>query len=129
MVATALRIITRLKKDWIATGRRPDGICALAMMVSARAHDFEVNQDVICKLFRVSPDLLRRRIGKTANPLSCCCMCSAIYTIWLLLYDYYCISMSGLSLYLLYVRIYNHICSCYLECYRQMISGLFPLPS
>lgn len=26
MVATSLRIITRLKKDWITTGRRPDGI-------------------------------------------------------------------------------------------------------
>jgi len=33
------------------------------MLVAARAHDFDVNQDVICKLFRVSPDLLRRRIG------------------------------------------------------------------
>jgi hypothetical protein len=42
------------------------GICALAMLVSARAHDFDVNQDVICKLFRVSPDLLRRRIGASA---------------------------------------------------------------
>uniref|UniRef100_A0A7S3HIT3 B-related factor 1 n=1 Tax=Spumella elongata TaxID=89044 RepID=A0A7S3HIT3_9STRA len=62
VVATSLRIITRLKKDWITTGRRPDGICALAMLIAARAHDFEVNQDVICKLFRVSPDLLRRRI-------------------------------------------------------------------
>ena len=34
------------------------------MLIAARAHDFEVNQDVICKLFRVSPDLLRRRIGE-----------------------------------------------------------------
>jgi hypothetical protein len=25
VVATSLRIITRLKKDWITTGRRPDG--------------------------------------------------------------------------------------------------------
>ncbi|KAJ1417917.1 cyclin-like protein, partial [Ochromonadaceae sp. CCMP2298] len=62
VVGTALRVISRLKKDWTATGRRPDGICALAMLVSARAHGFDVNQDTICKLFRVSPDLLRRRI-------------------------------------------------------------------
>jgi hypothetical protein len=35
VVATSLRIITRLKKDWITTGRRPDGeICVrLAVLV------------------------------------------------------------------------------------------------
>lgn len=54
VVTTALRLISRFKKDWIATGtplrprrrgshlcvprigRRPDGICAAAMLIAAR---------------------------------------------------------------------------------------------
>ena len=33
------------------------------MLVSTRAHGFQVNHDVICKLFRISADLLRRRLN------------------------------------------------------------------
>jgi transcription factor IIIB subunit 2 len=36
VITTALRIITRLKKDWITQGRRPDGICAAAILIASR---------------------------------------------------------------------------------------------
>lgn len=62
VVTASLRIITRLKKDWISTGRRPDGICAVALLIAARSHGFDLSQQDVSKLFRVSTDLLRRRL-------------------------------------------------------------------
>lgn len=40
MALTALRIVGRMKRDWIVAGRRPAGICAAALLISARAHGF-----------------------------------------------------------------------------------------
>ena len=56
---TALRIVTRLKKDWINSGRRPDGVCAAAMLIAARSHGFHKSQAEIGKIFRVSTDTLK----------------------------------------------------------------------
>ena len=44
VIIIALRIVTRLKKDWIVMGRRPDGVCAVALLISARAHGFPISQ-------------------------------------------------------------------------------------
>lgn len=62
VITSALRIVSRLKKDWIATGRRPDGICAVAMLIGCRAHGFNVGQGVISKIFRISSETLKRRL-------------------------------------------------------------------
>lgn len=62
VITTSLRIVTRLKKDWIATGRRPDGICAVAMFIAARAYGFNISHGVVSKIFRISTDTLRKRL-------------------------------------------------------------------
>lgn len=62
VTSTALRIITRFKKDWIITGRRPDGICAAAMLISARAHGFHKSQSEMTTLFRIASDTLKARL-------------------------------------------------------------------
>lgn len=67
VVISALRIITRLKKDWIAMGRRPDGICAAALLVSARANGFDVSQENIAQLFKIAEDTLRKRLYEFKN--------------------------------------------------------------
>jgi transcription factor IIIB subunit 2 len=59
---TALRTVTRLKKDWITTGRRPDSICAAALLIASRAHGFETHQNDIASLFRVSNETLKSRL-------------------------------------------------------------------
>jgi transcription factor IIIB subunit 2 len=59
---TALRIVTRMKKDWIVTGRRPDGICAAALLIATRAHGVHRSQLDIAKMFRVTGDTLKRRL-------------------------------------------------------------------
>lgn len=67
VVTTTLRIVTRLKKDWIAIGRRPDGVCAAALLIAARAHGFHVSQENIALLFRIAQDTLRRRLVEFKN--------------------------------------------------------------
>ena len=62
VITSALRIVSRLKKDWIATGRRPDGVCAVAMLIGCRAHGFNIGQGVISKIFRISSETLKRRL-------------------------------------------------------------------
>ncbi len=62
VVTTALRVVTRMKKDWIELGRRPDGVSAAALLIAARAHKFNVDQAGIARLFRVTSDTLRGRL-------------------------------------------------------------------
>jgi transcription factor IIIB subunit 2 len=62
VVTTTLRLIAQFKKDWITTGRRPDGVCAAAMLIATRAHGFSVKQTDMYKLFRISADTLKKRL-------------------------------------------------------------------
>ena len=62
VITTALRIVTRLKKDWINTGRRPDGVCAVSILIASRCHGFHKSQGEIAKLFRISGETLAKRL-------------------------------------------------------------------
>jgi transcription factor IIIB subunit 2 len=50
---TALRLVGRMKRDWIVSGRRPAGICAAALLIAARAHGFSRHQQDVTKILRV----------------------------------------------------------------------------
>jgi transcription factor IIIB subunit 2 len=50
---TALRLVGRMKRDWIVAGRRPAGICAAALLIAARAHGFSRHQQDVTKILRV----------------------------------------------------------------------------
>jgi len=67
VILSALRIISRLKKDWIVIGRRPDGVCAAALLISSRAHGFNVTQENTANLFKIAQDTLRRRLVEFKN--------------------------------------------------------------
>ncbi len=67
VVTTSLRIITRLKKDWIVVGRRPDGICAAALLIATRAYGIDVTQDEIAQIFRIANDTIRKRLVEFSN--------------------------------------------------------------
>jgi transcription factor IIIB subunit 2 len=34
----ALRLVLRMKKDWIHFGRRPSGLCGAALLIASRLH-------------------------------------------------------------------------------------------
>ena len=58
----ALRIVARMKRDWIITGRRPAGICAAALLIAARTYGFPRTQAEIVKVLRVCGMTVRTRL-------------------------------------------------------------------
>jgi transcription factor IIIB subunit 2 len=56
-----------MKQDWMATGRRPTGICGAALLLAARA--FNVNRAVsdIVKVVNISETVVRKRLDEFAN--------------------------------------------------------------
>jgi transcription factor IIIB subunit 2 len=50
---TALRLVARMKRDWIVAGRRPAGICAAALLIAARAHGFSRDHQDVTRILRV----------------------------------------------------------------------------
>jgi hypothetical protein len=59
---SALRIVARMKRDWIQTGRRPAGICAAALLIAARTSGFPRTQAEIVKIMRVCGMTVRTRL-------------------------------------------------------------------
>lgn len=50
VATTAMRLLQRMKKDWIATGRRPSGLAAAALLVAARIHEFNRTEEDVARV-------------------------------------------------------------------------------
>ena len=61
---TALRLVSRLKRDWMQHGRRPSGICGAALIVSARMHGFNRSRTDVVKVLRICEETLRKRLAE-----------------------------------------------------------------
>ena len=61
MIKTAERIVSRMNRDWIQTGRRPAGICGAALMVAARLHGFNRTRKEIIRVVHICEVTLRKR--------------------------------------------------------------------
>ncbi|XP_068938447.1 transcription factor IIIB 90 kDa subunit [Petaurus breviceps papuanus] len=59
---TALRLLQRMKRDWMHTGRRPSGLCGAALLVAARMHDFRRTVKEIIRVVKVCESTLRKRL-------------------------------------------------------------------
>lgn len=58
---TAMRLVARMKRDWMAVGRRPSGLCGAALLVAARIHNFCRLKKDILKVVKVCESTLRKR--------------------------------------------------------------------
>lgn len=77
VVMTALRLVGRMKRDWIQVGRRPTGICGAGeicaspllqlmqinsgLLIAARLHGFNRTQRDVIQVVRVCDATLRKR--------------------------------------------------------------------
>ncbi|XP_071800924.1 transcription factor IIIB 90 kDa subunit-like isoform X2 [Asterias amurensis] len=59
---TALRLVGRMKRDWMHLGRRPSGLCGAALLVAARLHNFNRTQKDIIRVVKVCDATLRKRL-------------------------------------------------------------------
>ncbi|KAM9777957.1 LOW QUALITY PROTEIN: transcription factor IIIB 90 kDa subunit-like [Neosynchiropus ocellatus] len=64
---TALRLVQRMKRDWMHTGRRPSGLCGAALLVAARMHDFCRTIKEIVDVVKVCEGTLRKRLNEFEN--------------------------------------------------------------
>jgi len=59
---SALKLVQRMRRDWIQTGRRPSGICGAALLIAARVHGFRRTQREIVRIVRICDVTLRKRL-------------------------------------------------------------------
>ena len=50
---SALRLVQRMRRDWIQTGRRPSGICGAALLIASRVHGFRRTQREVVRIVRI----------------------------------------------------------------------------
>ncbi|KAF6022745.1 BRF1 [Bugula neritina] len=61
---TAIRFVARMKRDWMAIGRRPSGLCGAALLIASRVHNFcRTIQDII-KIVKVCESTIRKRLNE-----------------------------------------------------------------
>ncbi|KAF7383942.1 hypothetical protein HZH68_014699 [Vespula germanica] len=59
---TALRVVQRMKRDSIHSGRKPSGLCGAALLMAARLHEFNRSPADIVKIVKVHESTLRKRL-------------------------------------------------------------------
>ena len=61
---TALKILQFMKRDWIATGRRPSGLCGACILISAKLHKFNIDIKLLSDIVHVCPQTIQNRIDE-----------------------------------------------------------------
>ena len=64
---TALRIVARMKRDWIQTGRRPAGICGASLLIAARVHGYRRTRAEVQQVVRVTEGTIKNRLAEFQN--------------------------------------------------------------
>lgn len=59
---TAQRLVQRMKKDSIHSGRRPSGLCGAALLLASRMHDFNRTPNDMVKIVKIHESTLRKRL-------------------------------------------------------------------
>ncbi|KAK0408094.1 hypothetical protein QR680_003769 [Steinernema hermaphroditum] len=62
VVSLSTRIVQRMKRDWMSTGRRPTGICGAALLLAARSYNFNRTVNDIVRIVHVSESVVRKRL-------------------------------------------------------------------
>ncbi|CAC27089.1 TFIIB related factor hBRF [Guillardia theta] len=67
IITSALRIIARMKRNWLSTGRRPSSLCGVALLIASRMYGFSIDTKEISKIVRVGHLSLKSRINEIKN--------------------------------------------------------------
>ena len=64
---TALRLVASMKRNWMQTGRRPNGICGAALWVAAQIHGFSPSKSDVVAVVHVGEATLKKRLSEFEN--------------------------------------------------------------
>lgn len=59
---SALRLLARMRRDWMSYGRRPNGLCGAALIIASRMHNFYRSQADVVRVVRIGNVALRDRL-------------------------------------------------------------------
>lgn len=59
---TAQRLVQRMMKDSLHSGRRPSGLCGAALLIAARMHDYNRTPMDIVRIVKIHESTLRKRL-------------------------------------------------------------------
>ncbi|KAF6811855.1 transcription factor tfiiib complex subunit brf1 [Colletotrichum sojae] len=58
----AVRLVARMKQDWIVMGRRPSGICGACLLMAARMHNFRRTVREVVYIVKVTNHTIQERL-------------------------------------------------------------------
>mmetsp|Transcript_25264 Transcript_25264/g.63782 ORF Transcript_25264/g.63782 Transcript_25264/m.63782 type:complete len:423 (+) Transcript_25264:58-1326(+) len=68
---SALRLIARMKREWVSTGRRPSGLCGAAILLATKMHGVKKTQKEISNIVRIGDFAIRSRLREISKtPIS-----------------------------------------------------------
>ena len=66
VVTDAIRLVQRMDRDWMATGRRPAGICGAALILAARMNNFRRTVREVVLVVKVTEITINKRLEEFA---------------------------------------------------------------
>lgn len=79
----AMRIISRMKRDWIVVGRRPNNLCGAALVTSSRIYGEERSVWEVSKVVKVSPQTINMRLKEMCDTESANLSVKEFVNVWL----------------------------------------------
>lgn len=64
---SSLRLIARMKREWMNSGRRPAGLCGAAILLAAKMHGVQKTHQQISEVVRIGNIALRSRLREIDN--------------------------------------------------------------
>lgn len=59
---SALRLIARMKREWVSTGRRPSGLCGAAILLASKLHGIKKTEKEIGDIVRIGNLVIKSRL-------------------------------------------------------------------
>lgn len=79
----AMRLISRMKRDWIVIGRRPNNLCGAALVTASRVYNEERTVQRVAKVVHVSVHTINLRLSEMADTQSANLSVTDFFNIWL----------------------------------------------
>lgn len=83
ILSFSMRLIARMKRDWIVVGRRPNNLCGAALVTASRVFNEEKSVIEVSKVVKVSPATINIRLTEMCDTQSANLSIKDFSNIWL----------------------------------------------
>lgn len=72
VAADAVRLVARMDRDWMRSGRRPAGICGACLLLAARMNNFRRSVQEIVQVVKIADTTLKKTTGRVSEDTEWC---------------------------------------------------------